>query len=224
VTIGSGCGHPALDRHRRGRARVDPLGEDMRSAVVLQVAAVAVLCGSAARAESLGQTAARERARRARQAGQAKAYTDGDLDRTRVQGGSPGAMTLAPGNTAASPAPGQPVSASSQPAGSQSRSTADAEHERRRQEEARWRQRAADLRRELAAAQAEAARLESETNGAVASSLGLCTPSPYHRERAARLADQLAAARRQVAALQQALVDLEEEARRARVPPGWLRE
>jgi hypothetical protein len=196
----------------------------MRPTLTLEITVAASLCATGVRSESLGDVAARERARRAQQAGQAKTYTDGDLDRTHGQDGGPAGVTGTAGIAAASPVPGQAISTSSKPEGPQQRSTADSDYERRRQEQAGWQRRASDLRRKLAAARTEATRLESETNAAVTSSVSSCTPSPHRRGRAARAADQLAAARQQVAALEQAVIDLEEEARRARVPPGWLRE
>jgi hypothetical protein len=92
--------------------------------------------------------------------------------------------------------------------------------------ESEWRQRAQDARAAVQAAEM-AVREADEEAKALAQRILLSTDT-YEimelRSQQQQRTEQLEAARAAVTAAQKALVDLEDEARRARVPPGWLRE
>ncbi len=155
-------------------------------------------------AQSLGELAAAEKKRRER-SGPARTFTNEDLDRIKKR------------------PPGAPPTRSVR-----EKSQEDA-FAVRRGEEASWRSRAREAREvraaaeaKLAAAQAELAALDLDRQP---SSTDLLDPNRLQaRERAKTAArERVAEARAELAAGKQALEDLEEEARRKRIPPGWLR-
>jgi hypothetical protein len=95
-------------------------------------------------------------------------------------------------------------------------------------EEASWRGRADAARSRLAEATAIVAGIEAKIV-ALREDRGVDDPMNPNRlqAREAEIAsetEKLAAAQEVVTAARQALADLEEEARKAGVPPGWLRE
>ena len=105
----------------------------------------------------------------------------------------------------------------------------DAEARERRNDEIRWRSRADAIRRQLAQAKArlEAARDRVEELAVdTKPQAGVTDPFREQKLEAARLAagDEYDAAQDAIDAAEDGFVELEEEARRARVPPGWLRE
>lgn len=185
-----------------------------------QVLSTLVLASApaAADAQSIVEVARQERLRReaiARQAGPdappPKVYTDADLvysgrltvrvgDVARDASSESGAAPSAPG---AAPAP-----------------PGDAEAD-----EQQWRDRMTAARQALERAERRAAELQTRVNGLWADFTGRDDPAQravVEQERQAALAE-LDETRAEAEELAQAVADLRAEARRAGVPPGWLR-
>lgn len=100
------------------------------------------------------------------------------------------------------------------------------EMDERAQDEARWRQRAEQTRANLRQSQASVTLAEEETS-TIASRLLLSTDTnEILRLRAAQRAaeERLAQARLALTGAELALTNLEEDARRNNIPPGWIRE
>ena len=96
------------------------------------------------------------------------------------------------------------------------------------QDEATWRQRADTARTRITDADANVAQAERRLAELRSDLTADDSMNPYREQnRASEITAQmerLDAARAEAAAARQAMSDLEDEARRARVPPGWLRE
>ena len=174
------------------------------------VAGLLLCLPSLAAGQSLGEAARKEAERREKnkKAGvKAKSYTDQDL---------PASATKPPagaeGQPAAPPATMPPASASSE---------VEDESDGRRQAEAQWRERLADL----TAQRAKAKAIHEEL-----SQLWLVDGEQYVDDKGrvviASLGDlraKIARAKERWDAAEKAIADLHEEARRAGIPPGWLR-
>jgi len=101
----------------------------------------------------------------------------------------------------------------------------DADRQRRLDEEARWRERSANARGEIASADHEVTKLEQEAAGLANRILLSTDTNEILRLRAERQkVSESLAARAELERARKALEDLQEEARRAGVPPGWVRE
>lgn len=173
-----------------------------------------LLSAAAATAQSLVEVARQERLRRealARQAGPdappPRVYTDADLVYS-------GRLTMRIGDDAgAGAAATEPASPAAPP-----ETAADGDEER-------WRNRMAEARQAVEHAERRAAELQTRVNRLWADFTARDDPA----QRAAIEQDRLAAlaeleeTRAEADELAQAIVDLREEARRAGVPPGWLR-
>jgi hypothetical protein len=171
--------------------------DHLRSRVVpgLRVAAMGAALVLPADGQSMADAARRERERRAKQAGtSAKAYTDADLE---GRGGTP----------AAKPSPGAAAGSASDQA---TRAELDAEAADRRRLQAEWRVRFAGARRRVSEAEARCWHKVVKTvfvSGIpVQQWVDEFQESDELRERKSELAD------------------LDEEYRRAGLPPGWVRE
>jgi colicin import membrane protein len=166
------------------------------------------------RAQGLGDAAARqrqEREKKAREAKPAPTYTNEALEGSGEPGGQETKATEDAGRessgVSADPAP------ETESAGA----------------EAHWRRQADEDRRAIA--NAERALAEAEARGAQLLQdrdplSGLLDPNRLQTLEAqrAKARAEAEAARQALAEARQALADLEEEARRKNVPPGWLRE
>ena len=172
-----------------------------------------------ATAQSLVEVARQERLRRealARRIGPDAApprvYTDADLvysgrltmrvdDRERDAGAEPGATATEPANPTASP---------------EAAGTGDEE---------RWRNRMTEARQALEQAERRAAGLQTRVNRLWADFTARDDPAQraaIERDRVAAL-DELEETEAEADDLARAITDLRDEARRAGVPPGWLR-
>ena len=173
---------------------------------------VALLLGTVVLAQSLAEIAEQERKRR--KSTQGKVYTNDDLEKRPTDRPRP------------SPSPGTatPRAGSAAPRGE-----ADSPAERRT-EEAAWRARAAGARAAVKAAQNAVAEVQAKMRGPQSQP----TPSDGLRQdpdfllttskEREELAERMAAAQAALTAAREALSALEDEARRAGIPPGWLRE
>jgi hypothetical protein len=170
---------------------------------------VVLLCPVLAAGQSLGEAAAREKQRRKTTAGKAagaKTYTDQDLPTTRA--GTPGDP---PGRGARSETP-----AASAAGGDEGARQAELA------QEFEWKARANEARARIRAAE-EALRLAEQRADEVERRAIELVAADSDLERVAKLKAR-DEARGELSAARQQLTDLEEDARRAGVPPGWLRE
>jgi hypothetical protein len=166
-------------------------------------------------AQSLADVARAENARRKTIGRPGRIYTNKDLAPARV-----------------SPAPAaEPDAGTASAQADVDVEKADGKHRRgegeddRRGDEERWRSRMAAAREALERSRMFAEALQSRISALTADFTARDDPAA----RAVVAADrekaigELARVRREIDEQQTAIVDLEEEARRARVPPGWLR-
>jgi hypothetical protein len=166
-------------------------------------------------AQSLGEAAAREDKRKKKAPASAgRVYTEEDL--------RPGSLSA---DAKPSPAPKATPQPATTPAPAPTPDTDDAAREAQK---AVWRGRADQARREIAAAEVEVrgheARVEELRNDrGTGNAMDPFRLQTLQSDLAAARAS-LEAARAKVTAARQRLDELEEEARRAGVPPGWLRE
>ena len=197
----------------------------MRMVRLVSMLVVAACGASSVYAQSLGEIARKEEERRKAIKASGKVYTEADLKRFGgVQPASEpvavpaAAPTAAEGATPARPAEGGAAAVEGGQPGAGA--TAAAEPER---DEAWWRQQFAEARQKLASSRPtyQALRLQYDLLGAV------LTDDPAERARIDREREHMKAEidrlGQQVDSLARALATLEEEARRANVPPGWIR-
>jgi hypothetical protein len=144
----------------------------------------------------------------------AKVLTNEDLDKAR-QGGAAVSVLAADGV--------EPAPVSEERFNSEDGSTNSVA-----QDEATWRQRADAARQRIAEADANITQAEQRLAELRSDIGGEDVMNPFRQQnREAEIKAQselLDAARAEAAAARQAMSDLEDEARRASVPPGWLRE
>ncbi len=166
--------------------------------------------------QSPAEVAEKERKRREAAGEKARVFTNDDLESGRAKGESDESADAAEQEEEAR----RRV---------QQEADNDAEVSQRRSEEAQWRNRAGAIRRNVARAEAhlEAARAKVQALAIdTAPTVGVTDPFREQKLQAERLAaaDEFDAAEDAVAAAEDELDALEQEARRARVPAGWLRE
>jgi predicted RNase H-like nuclease (RuvC/YqgF family) len=155
--------------------------------------------------QSLAEIAAKEKKRRTGHA--AKTYSNRDLENLS-QSPSPSPAEAEEKKTEAEPAP---------------TGTANAD-------EATWRARARSLREDVEQAEHRKADLQAELDTLSAdiqpNPADLRDPSRLQKREAAKaeLRQKIEDAQKALELAKKAVADLEEEARRQRVPPGWLRE
>ena len=182
----------------------------LRTTSVAFVVAMAV--APLAFAQSLGDVARKEEARRKTVTGSGKVYTNDQLR---------------PGDTATPPpAPAPPAANAPSPSGGQGKGTEKApEASAEKKDEAYWRARMAEARSGLERAKAFQEALQSQINAF--STDFAARDDPKQREaiggkRQKSLAE-LDRVKKEIVEYEKQIRDIEEEARRAGVPPGWLR-
>jgi hypothetical protein len=199
-----------------------------RKAWAVAVAATLALPGIAA-AQGLGDAAKKEREKRTKGASPAapkKVYTEEDIQGLPPLANEPGSPEGATPKAEA-PAPGTPPRAPAEPKivipglAREAEEPPASEEEARRRDEQRWRARVSEGR-----ARIEKARTAYE----FLSKLVLVPGYVYVDEHGQTVIDSIgqlqaltAGAKAELDAAEKALADLLEEARRAAVPPGWLR-
>lgn len=171
----------------------------------------AVIAAWPAEAQSLGELAKQEQARRKsiRQSG--KVLTNDSIKSAPPAAGTPPAPSAAPAAGAGEPAP----AASVKPA-----TPSDP-----KAEEARWRKRMQDARDALQRSQMFADALQSQINGLTTDFTARDDPAQRavvgdNRQKALAELDRV---KNDIAQQTKAIAGIQEEARRAGVPPGWLR-
>lgn len=186
----------------------------MKHLVVLVPAAALILASTAASAQSLGDVARREQERRKTAAPAQKAYTTGDLK-------------PAPAPAVAPPAPapaGQPAAVPPSPSGAQP-PAAEPEKEEPKKDEKYWRDRMQTERDALQRAQTFAEALQSRINALSTDFVARDDPAQRSviandRQKALAEMDRVT---REIEQHTKAIADIQEEARRAGVPAGWVR-
>jgi hypothetical protein len=182
--------------------------------------AVVLLCSGAARAQSLGEVAKKEEERRKAVKSSGKVYTNDDL---RGHAAAPAqALPAQPGIPAPEGSKPPDAAAAAKPADASAAPEKKAEEAR---DETFWKKRITDarerLRRSEAFLEAMQTRVNSLTNDFYA------RDDPAQREAiwsqrtgALQEMDRLT---KEIADHKKAISDIQEEARREGVPPGWLR-
>jgi len=179
----------------------------------------AVLLAAAAplAAQSLADVARAEEARRKTVKGQAKVYTNETL---RADGVDPVAASSQTQPPAATPASGTTAKPAPDPGASASPSAAETA-----KDEKSWRDRLTTAREAIKRSQAFADALQSQINGLYTEFVNMSDPAQravIEQKRLAAIAEQ-DRVKADMAKQVKALADIEDEARRANVPPGWLR-
>lgn len=200
---------------------------------------VALLCAAGLAVEvsaqsqpSLAEVAQKEAARRKAVKAPAKVYTNDDLVKAGLltTGATSPATTPSAGasSTAASGQAGGATVPEGQPAPAAEAAAGGAETPppaEPTKDEAYWRKRITDARRRLRESQVLADALQSRINALTTDFVN--RDDPIQREAiAAQRREALAELdrkTRQIEEAQKAIADIEEEARRSGVPPGWLR-
>jgi len=174
--------------------------------------AVALLIAVPASAQSLGELAKREQARKKTTPAAKKTYTNDDLKQLPPPSGTPGKAT----DDAAKSGDAKP----SEPQKVDEKKPAEAA-----KDEAYWRGRITAVREDIRRNEAFKDALQSRINGLTADFAA--RDDPYQR---AKIADdrqkalaEMARVSEDIEKMKKAISDIEEEARRAGVPPGWLR-
>ena len=178
------------------------------------VAAALLLISTAAPAQSLAQVSRQEQQRRKSAKTSTKVYTNADLQ-------SDARLT-----TSASPsAPDAPSSAADAPADATTQASGEPAPESPRTGEDYWRTRITEARSQLARNQLLLDALETRVNGLWATFTAHDDPAQRAEIEQDRQAAQAEMERVQadIERLTREIADIRQEARRAGVPPGWLR-
>jgi len=176
--------------------------------LLIVAALVFVGVASVASAQSLGDVAKKEEQRRKTVKSSGKVYTNDQLK------ADPTPSVPATSATGTTPAP-----AASTPAPAPSDDSTD------KGDEKTWRKRIADARDALQRSQAFADALQSQLNALTTDFVN--RDDPIQRQQIANKRDGVVAeldrVKKEVAAQTKAISDIQEEARRANVPAGWVR-
>ena len=177
--------------------------------------ALALLMAVPASAQSLGDLAKREQARKKAAPPAKKTYTNDDLKQVPPPSGTPGKTADDPAK-AADPKPA---------AQSESQKADEKKEPEAAKDEAYWRGRITAAREDVRRNESFKEALQSRINGLTADFSA--RDDPYQR---AKIADDRQKALAEMARVgediekgKKLIGDIEEEARRAGVPPGWLR-
>ena len=168
-------------------------------------------------AQTLGDVAKREEARRKQVKAPSKVYTNEDL-----RGGDAGAAAPAPASQAAAPNAAPPAAPA---AGAQPKDADKADADDPKKTEAYWKDRVAKIRTDLDRAKTFADALQSRINALTTDFSARSDPaqrSQIGNDRQKALAE-LDRVKKEIEANTKAIADIQEEARKAGVPAGWVR-
>ena len=201
-------------------AAVEPRILDMRLALVPAILIVLLLaCIVPVAAQTLGDVAKKEAERRKAVATPGKVYTNDNLRR------EPPPSTSAPAQPAESAAQTPAAAPDAQTAGAQTPGTAKPPAEAAPTTEEGWRQRITGARDALTRSQMFAEALQSRINALNTDFVNRDDPvqrNTIAAERQKALAE-LDRVKQEIADQQKAITTIQDEARRAGVPPGWVR-
>ena len=205
--------------------------------VLVVVVALAAVLTSGAPAQSLGDVARREEARRKGTGAAGKVYTNGDLRGAPAPASPAPSSPSTPSTSApAVPAPSAPADAT-KPAGTKpadgTAKSGDAQGAKpdaapapdAKGDAATWRKRRETIETALERSKTFAEALQSRINGLTADFSARDDPAQRNivateRQKALTELDRV---KREIAQNTKALADLQEEARKSGVPAGWLR-
>ncbi len=180
--------------------------------------AAVVLCSGIAHAQSLGEVAKKEEDRRKTIKSPGKVYTNDDLRRYPI---GPPPQPPGEGAAAADPAaPADPVAA----ARAQEGIPAPEKVEEKR-DETYWKTRIMSAREQMRRSEAFVEAMQTRVNSLTNDFYARDDPAQRAQiwsQRTAAL-EEIDRLTKEIAALKKAIADIEEEARREGVPPGWLR-
>jgi len=168
-------------------------------------------------AQTLGDVAKREEARRKQVTAPSKVYTNEDL-----RGGDAGAAAPAPASQAAAPNAAPPAAPA---AGAQPKDADKAAADDPKKTEAYWKDRVAKIRADLDRAKTFADALQSRINALTTDFSARSDPaqrSQIGNDRQKALAE-LDRVKKEIEANTKAIADIQEEARKTGVPAGWVR-
>ena len=183
-----------------------------------------LLVVSPAWAQSLGDVARKEEARRKTVKAAGKVYTNDTL-RKEPEAPPPATPAAPPSSAPAASAPvpsGSPGQA--QGHGGEAQPAAP-QPDQKKKDEAYWRGRITEARQNLARSQVFHDALQSRINALTTDFVNRDDPAQRRVIEADRLKAlaELDRVTKEIAQFKKAIADIEEEARRAAVPPGWLR-
>lgn len=186
------------------------------SCLAIVLCAVPVLSS----AQTLADVARASAARRKEQPKAGKVYTNGNLKSDITPSAPSAPVTPADGATAAAPAASGTAAGATPPSGS----VTDAP-DTRAKEEATWRARMADARAAVDRSMAFASALQSQINALTTDFINRDDPAQRGQIEQQRLkaVAELERTQREIEANRKAVAGIEEEARKAGVPAGWLR-
>jgi hypothetical protein len=186
---------------------------------LLLFAAICLMSGPlGAQAPALGDVAKKEQDRRKALPPAGKVYTNKDLPKPapRPEGAAEAPAAAAPAGEAAAPPAGDssPAATQAPPSAKESANTEEA-----------WRKRMEDAREQLRRLELTGDALQTRLNSLHRDFLSRDDPAQKARLGAERkeVQAELARVKQDVERARKQIADLEEEARKAGVPPGWLR-
>jgi hypothetical protein len=187
----------------------------MVNRIVIVPFATVLMVSSLAAAQGLADVARAEEARRKAVKAPAKVYTNETLGSTAGREPPPAPMAPAPAapSTTAKPAAAPAVKAEAPASADDTK------------DEKYWRDRITSARTELKRSQAFFDALQSQINGLYTEFVNMADPAQravIEQKRLAAVAEQ-DRLKTEIAKLTKTVADIEDEARRASVPPGWLR-
>jgi hypothetical protein len=179
--------------------------------------ALALLAAVASAQTPLGEVAKKEQERRKTLPEAGKVYTNKDLPKS--------AQKPAEGAQAAPATPAEPSSAIPEPEAGAGEKPREAEKADPKGGEAAWRKRMTDAREELRRQEMFVQALQTRVNSLTQEMISRGDPVQKARVTAERkeAMNELSRVRQEIEASKKAIADIEEEARKAGVPPGWLR-
>jgi hypothetical protein len=183
------------------------------------VAVLAVLLGAVASAQTLGDVARTEEARRKTIKEPGKVYTNQDLKRDSGSAAPTPAPADQPAASAAAPPPQADAGAKDAAAQNESKGTEPVK------DQAYWKGRIAQVRDQLDRSKMFLTALESRVNALNTDFVNRDDPvqrAAVEQDRQKALAE-IDRVRKDIAQQTKAIADIEDEARRAGVPPSWLR-
>jgi DNA repair exonuclease SbcCD ATPase subunit len=189
----------------------------IKASVVAALVAALTLLGTAASAQSLGALAKQEEARRKSVKSPGKLYTNENL-RPDTSSPSEPATPAAPAADSTQPTPG---ASPATPPKEDDKSAADAQ----KKDEAYWKDRLAQARTALDRSKTFAEALQSRINALTTDFSARSDPAQraqIERDRQKALAE-LDRVQQEIKDNTKAITDIQEEARKAGVPAGWVR-
>jgi hypothetical protein len=174
---------------------------------------------SAQQTSTLGEVARKEEERRKKVSAPAKVYTNRDLPKPSGTARPPAGTPATP---SATPKPAEQTKPEEQPKPAEPKPAAPPGEEKN---EDWWRKRITAVRDELQRTEMAAVAFQSRVNALTAEFSA--RDDPYQRAQISierqKVLDELERVKADIVGLKQAIADIEQEARVAGVPPGWLR-